>query len=88
MTFNSPNPPKFSPATILRYTVFKVKINWDALDAISGYQLSNDNYAVVVDVLKKTFGNSQLIIDAHYCTLYTYHLQQIKFPSCITTMML
>ena len=41
----------------------------EALDAISGYQLSNDNYTVVVDVLKRRFGNPQLIIDAHYRNL-------------------
>ena len=39
------------------------------LDTISGYQLSNDNYKVVVDVLQKRFGNPQSIIDAHYCSL-------------------
>ena len=39
------------------------------MDAISGYQLSNSNYKVVVDVLKQRFGNPQFIIDAHYRTL-------------------
>ena len=38
----------------------------EALSAISGYQLSNNNYTVVVDVLKRRFGNPQLIIDVHY----------------------
>ena len=36
------------------------------LEAISGYQLSNENYVAVVEVLKKRFGNPQLIIDTHY----------------------
>ena len=36
---------------------------------ISGYQLFNENYPVVVDVLKRKFGNKQLIIDVHYHNL-------------------
>ena len=47
----------------------KSKLTNEALDAISGYRLSNSNYKVVVDVLKQRFGNPQLIIDAHYRTL-------------------
>ena len=39
------------------------------MSAISGYQLSNNNYTVVVDVLKHRFGNPQLIVDAHYHSL-------------------
>ena len=35
------------------------------MQAISGYQLSNENYPVVVDVLKCRFGNKQLIVDSH-----------------------
>jgi len=44
----------------------KTKLTGEALDSIAGYQLSNDNYKLVVDVLKKRFGNTQSIIDAHY----------------------
>jgi len=47
----------------------KSKLTGEALDAISGYQLSNSNYDVVVGVLKWRFGNLQLIIDAHYHSL-------------------
>jgi len=41
----------------------------EALEAISGYQLSNDNYAGAIDTLKTRFENKQLIIDAHYGSL-------------------
>jgi len=44
----------------------KTKLTGEALDAIAGYQLSNDNYKLVVDVLKQRFGNTQSIIDALY----------------------
>ena len=60
---------KYSSVDKMNY--LKSKLTNEALDAISGYQLSNSNYKVVVDVLKKRFGNPQLIIDAHYRTLIT-----------------
>ena len=44
----------------------KSKLTGDALEAVAGYQLSNENYRVVVDVLKKIFGNKKLVIDAYY----------------------
>lgn len=49
-----------------KFNYLKSKLEGEALEAISGYQLSNENYAVVIDLLKKRFGNKQLIIDAHY----------------------
>ena len=57
----------YSPIDKLNY--LKSKLKGEALSAISGYQLSNNNYSVVVDVLKRRFGNPQLIIDAHYRSL-------------------
>ena len=56
-------------APVDKFNYLKSKLTGDALEAISGYQLSNDNYKVVIDVLKKRFGNQQLIINAHYCSL-------------------
>ena len=52
-----------------KFNCLKSKLSGDALQAISGYQLSNENYPVVVDVLKRRFGNNQLIVDAHYHNL-------------------
>jgi len=57
----------YSPVDKLNY--LKSKLRGEALTAIAGYQLTNSNYAVVVDVLKQRFGNTQLIIDAHYRSL-------------------
>jgi len=42
----------------------KSKLSGDALEAIAGYQLSNDNYKIVLDVLKKRFGNKQVVINS------------------------
>ena len=53
--------------------------------AFSGYQLSNDNYKIVIDVLKRRFGNQQLIIDA---VCHTFPLQQITLENSITAMTL
>jgi len=58
---------RYAPVDKCNY--LKSKLEGEVLDAISGYQLSNDNYAVVIDILKKRFGNKQLIIDAHYRSL-------------------
>ena len=58
---------KYAPVDKLNY--LRSKLKGEALEAISGYQLSNENYTVVVDMLKKRFGNQQLIIDAHYRSL-------------------
>ena len=45
-------------ANIVKFTYLKSKLSGDALEAIAGYQLSNENYQIVVDVLKKRFGSS------------------------------
>lgn len=52
-----------------KFNCLKSKLSGEALQAISGYQLSNENYPIVVDVLKGRFGNKQLIVDAHYHNL-------------------
>ena len=36
---------------------------------VAGYQLSNENYKVVVEISKKRFGNKQFVIDAYYHNL-------------------
>lgn len=54
------------------------------MDAISGYyQLLNTNYQVVLDVLKRRFGNTQPIIEAHYRDLShlpvaTNHISKLR----------
>ena len=78
---------KYSSVDKMNY--LKSKLTKEALDAISGYQLSNSNYEVVVEVLKRRFGNAQLIIDAHYRSLA--HLpaatnQSGKLRQCYDTM--
>jgi len=57
----------YSP--IDKFNYLKSKLKGEALSAISGYELSVDNYRVRVDVLKQRFGNPQLIVDAHYQNL-------------------
>lgn len=56
-------------ANIDKFNSLKSKLTGDALEAIAGYQLSNENYPVVVDVLKRRFGNRQHIVEAHYHNL-------------------
>ena len=74
-----------SYAPIDKFNYLKSKLKGEALEAISGYQLSNENYDVVVDILKMRFGNKQLIIDAHYRSLSYLPAatdQVIKLRSC------
>ena len=52
-----------------KFTYLKSKLSGDALEAIAGYQLLNENYQIVVDVLKKRFGNKQVVIDSYYHNL-------------------
>ena len=58
-------------ADIDKFTYLKSKLSGDALEAIAGYQLSNDNYKIVVDVQRfgKRFGNKQVVIDSYYHNL-------------------
>jgi len=61
----------------------KSKLSGEALDAISRYQLSSTNYQVFIDVLKRRFGNTQLIIEAHYRNLShlpvaTNHISKLR----------
>ena len=60
---------KASYSPVDKFNYLKLKLRGDALSAISGYELSNSNNSVVVDVLKQRFGNLQLIVDAHYRSL-------------------
>ena len=38
----------------------------EARSAIAGLALSDENYPVAVDILKRRFGNPQEIVDMHY----------------------
>ena len=60
---------KANYSSIDKLNYLKSRLKGEALSAISGYQLSDNNYSVVVNVLKQRFGNPQLIIDAHYRSL-------------------
>ena len=76
---------KASYAPVDKFNYLKSKLEGEALEAIFGYQLSNENYVVVIDIRKKRFGYMQLIIDAHYQSLS--HLppatnQVAKLRSC------
>lgn len=45
---------KANYADVDKFNYLKLKLEGEALEAISGYQLSNENYPVVIDLLKKT----------------------------------
>ena len=45
---------KTNYAPIDKFSYLKSKLEGEALEAISGYQLSNENYTVVIDLPNKT----------------------------------
>ncbi|CAG2200461.1 unnamed protein product [Mytilus edulis] len=49
-----------------KFNYLKSKIGGEAKQAISGLNLSNDNYEVAVSILQERFGNIQVVIDLHY----------------------
>ena len=52
-----------------KFNYLKSKLSGDALKAISGLLLSNDNYDIAIDILKTRFGRDQELIDLHYTQL-------------------
>ena len=58
---------RFAP--VEKFVYLKGKLEGDALAAVAGLPLTNVNYPVAVDILRKRFGDKQRIIDAHYRAL-------------------
>ncbi len=52
-----------------KFNYLRSKLSGDASNAISGLQLSNDNYPIALNLLQKRFGDTQAIINAHYIAL-------------------
>ncbi|XP_064476598.1 uncharacterized protein LOC135390698 [Ornithodoros turicata] len=60
-------------------TYLKSYLTGKALTAIDGIQITNDNYAVAVELLRERFGRSELIIDEHMaCLLQIRPVQDAK----------
>ena len=45
------------------------KLSGEAKHSVSGILLSNENYFVVIDILKERYGDSQTVINSHYVEL-------------------
>ncbi|CAC5379125.1 unnamed protein product [Mytilus coruscus] len=58
-----------------KFIYLKSKLVGDAKYAISGLNVSHENYIVAVNILKERFGNAQDVIDLHYCEMIN-----IQFP--------
>jgi len=63
------------------------KLSGDSLEAIAGYQLLNENYQIVVDVLKKS-GNKQVVIDVYYHNLSHLLVASNQASSFLNVMLL
>ncbi|KAI5632974.1 hypothetical protein NE865_14311 [Phthorimaea operculella] len=45
-------------------------IQGSALEALRGLNITNENYDIALEMLKKRFGNKDLIVDAHYKAIH------------------
>ena len=52
-----------------KLTYLKDNLRGSAQEAVSGYQITGDNYSVVLGVLEDRFGDKQKAINAHYTAL-------------------
>ncbi len=52
-----------------KFNYLRSLLDCSALDAITGLTLSSANYSHAIDILKKRFGNKQIIIAKHMDTL-------------------
>ena len=64
-------------ADIDKFICQKSKFAGDALKVVAGHHLSNENHSVVVDVLKKWFGNKQLVIHFLMLIFLIYPIYQL-----------
>ena len=64
-------------SNIEKFNYLKGKLTGDALNAIAGLSLSNENYEVAVSILKERFGKKQDLVDIHY-------MQVINLPPART----
>ena len=64
----------------------KSKLKGEALTSMNGISLSNANYLVVVDMLKRRFGNSQEVISLHYKEMMNLQAPTHQFESLRTFM--
>ena len=45
------------------------KLSGEAKSSVSGILLSNENYAVTVELLKERYGDTQAVVSSHYAEL-------------------
>ena len=50
---------------VVKFSYLKSVLRGQALSAISGLSLTSENYVEAVDILKKRYGNKQLLISSH-----------------------
>ena len=68
-------------SSIDKFNYLKSKLVADAKYAISGLNVSHENYIVAVNILKERFGNVQDVIDLHYCEMINLQCPSNKTSS-------
>ena len=53
-------------SNVEKFNYLKSKLTGEAMQVISGLTLSNENYAVAINILKERYGNIQDVVNLHY----------------------
>jgi len=53
-------------SNVEKFNYLKSKLTGEAMQVISGLTLSNENYAVAINILKERYGNVQDVVNLHY----------------------
>jgi len=53
-------------SNVEKFNYYKSKLTGEAMQVISGLTLSNENYAVAINILKERYGNVQDVVNLHY----------------------
>lgn len=57
-----------------------------ALETVSGLAITNGNYSIAIEILRKRFGSTDRVIDAHYTAISNIKLSSNKPSSCRFTL--
>lgn len=68
-SFNATIHKNSSISDIEKLNYLMSKLTGEARQSVSGIYLSNENYSVVVDLLKERYGDAQTVINTHYVEL-------------------
>jgi len=70
---------------VVKFSYLKSSLRGAAASAISGISVTNDNYAIVIALLKEKFGRKEAIVEALYSQLQILPIAQNRFSEVKST---